>query len=104
MAVNADGWATYLGPKGEPGPSGKGGGDHFGNFVKAVQARKPELLNADILEGHRSSALCHLGNIAYRLGRSLNFDPKSETFGTDEAANAMLTREYRSPFLMPETV
>ncbi len=46
MAVNADGWATYLGPKGEPGPSGKGGGDHFDNFVKAVQARKPEMLKA----------------------------------------------------------
>jgi predicted dehydrogenase len=104
MAVNADGWATYLGNKGEPGPSGKGGGDHFDNFVKAVQARKPELLNADILEGHRSSALCHLGNIAYRQGRSLNFDPKTETFGTDEPANAMLTREYRSPFIMPESV
>jgi predicted dehydrogenase len=104
MAVNADGWATYLGPKGEPGPSGRGGGDHFDNFVKAVQARKPELLNADILEGHRSSALCHLGNIAYRQGRSLKFDPESETFGSDEAANAMLTREYRSPFIMPESV
>ena len=104
MAVNADGWATYLGPKAEPGPSGKGGGDHFDNFIKAVQARKPEGLNADILEGHRSSALCHLGNIAYRLGRSLTFDPKSETFGADESANALLTREYRSPFLMPESV
>jgi len=34
----------------------------------------------------------------------LTFDPKSETFGSDDAANALLTREYRSPFLMPETV
>ena len=47
-----------------------GGGDdnHFGNFVKAVRSRKIEDLNADILEGHLSSALCHVGNISYRLG------------------------------------
>ncbi len=46
----------------------KGGGDHFGNFVAAVRARNHQLLHADILEGHISSALCHLGNISYRLG------------------------------------
>ncbi len=46
----------------------KGGGDHFANFVKAVRSRKHEDLNADIEEGHYSSALCHLGNISYRLG------------------------------------
>jgi len=45
-----------------------GGGDHFGNFVKAVRENKRELLNAEIEEGHLSSALCHLGNISYRLG------------------------------------
>jgi predicted dehydrogenase len=47
-----------------------GGGDaaHFENFVKAVHSRKHEDLNGDILEGHLSSALCHLGNISYRLG------------------------------------
>ncbi len=45
-----------------------GGGDHFGNFIDAVRSRKSEDLNADILEGHLSSALCHLGNISYYLG------------------------------------
>jgi predicted dehydrogenase len=45
-----------------------GGGDHFGNFIKAVKSRKSEDLNADIGEGHLSSALCHLCNISYRLG------------------------------------
>src|SRR5439155_1546042 len=45
-----------------------GGGDHYGNFLNAVRSRKHEDLNADILEGHLSSALCHLGNISYRLG------------------------------------
>jgi predicted dehydrogenase len=48
----------------------KGGGDHFGNFKKAVRSRKIADLNADIEEGHLSSALCHLGNISYTLGGS----------------------------------
>ena len=43
--------------------------DHYANFIKAVRSRKHEDLNADILEGHLSSALCHTGNISYRLGR-----------------------------------
>jgi predicted dehydrogenase len=47
----------------------KGGGNHFGNFVKAVRSRKKEDLNADIQEGFLSSALCHMGNISYRLGQ-----------------------------------
>ena len=43
--------------------------NHFGNFIEAVRSRNPEDLNAEILEGHQSSALCHLGNISHRLGR-----------------------------------
>jgi predicted dehydrogenase len=46
----------------------KGGGDHFGNFLAAVRSRRHEDLHADIEQGHLSSALCHLGNISYRLG------------------------------------
>jgi predicted dehydrogenase len=42
---------------------------HFGNFLKAVRSRKVSELNAEILEGHQSTALCHIGNISYRLGR-----------------------------------
>jgi predicted dehydrogenase len=47
----------------------KGAEDHYGNFIKAVRSRKHTDLNADILEGHLSSALCHTGNISYRLGK-----------------------------------
>jgi hypothetical protein len=49
--------------------TGPGGRDHQENFVRAVRSRKTSDLNADILEGHLSSALCHLGNIAFRLGQ-----------------------------------
>lgn len=48
-----------------------GSGDHFGNFIDAVRSRKYESLNGEILEGHISSALCHLGNISYRLGEQM---------------------------------
>jgi predicted dehydrogenase len=41
---------------------------HYENFIQAVRKRDHTILNADILEGHLSSALCHLGNISYRLG------------------------------------
>ncbi len=51
---------------------------HFANFVKAVRSRKHEDLNGDILKGHLSSALCHLGNISYRLGTSLPLEEAKE--------------------------
>jgi predicted dehydrogenase len=47
-----------------------GSTSHFANFINAVRSRKPSDLNADILEGHLSSALCHTGNISYRLGKT----------------------------------
>jgi predicted dehydrogenase len=42
---------------------------HFANFINAVRSRKQEDLNAEILEGHQSTALCHMGNISWRLGQ-----------------------------------
>jgi len=69
-----------------------GGGDHFGNFVQAVRSRKKEDLHADILEGHLSSALCHLGNISYRLGKSQPFSQHSKAFGDDKEAYENLAR------------
>ena len=125
-----------------------GGGDHYANFIKAVRSRKSAELNAEILEGHLSSALCHTANISYRLGQSqpqtavaealkdnaearetfgrmqehlgvhgiqgpdvkfglgawLKMDPKLEKFIENEKANEMLNREYRKPFVVPESV
>ena len=52
----------------------RGGGNHFENFIEAVRSRKHEDLNADILDGHLSSALCHLGNISLTLGHQATVD------------------------------
>jgi hypothetical protein len=123
-------------------------GGAFGSFISAIRSRKPEDNNADVLEGHYSSALCHLGNISYRLGqavpmqqkalslgenrqvveslaeigenlrgvgvpmaettyqmgRSLEFDPSAERFVGDSEADQLLRRQYREPFVVPESV
>jgi predicted dehydrogenase len=122
-------------------------GGNFGNFINCVRSRKQEELNADILEGHLSSALCHLGNIPYlmgvekrfekpadfsdneivgdsvmtllentkalgvnadnstlRIGPKLEFDPEREKFVNNPAADMLLTRPYRKPFVVPDSV
>jgi len=89
-----------------PDIGGPGGGNHYENFIKAVRSRKIEDLNADILQGHYSAVHFHMANISYRLGKTLTFDPKTETFVGDYAkeANQYLTREYRPPFVVPDQV
>jgi hypothetical protein len=57
-----------------------------------------------IQEGFHSCELVHLGNSSYRLGRSLEFDPATMTFPHDPEASALLTRQYRPPFVVPENV
>ncbi len=128
-----------------------GSGNHFGNFLDAVVANDPELLNANALCGHLSAGLSHVGNISYYLGESnkvsvdelkekvkqikslddnvatlerivekteaygvdlkrtpfsigplLKMDPETETFIANDEANAMLTRDYRKPFIVPK--
>jgi predicted dehydrogenase len=59
-------------PAGKVIRSFNGDGDHFGNFLTAVRSRRKEDLSADIEEGHLSSALCHTGNISYRLGEKVS--------------------------------
>jgi len=58
--------------------SGRGGGNHYQNFIDAVRSRKTEDLNADIEKGHISSALCHMGNISYRIGQHKSPDEIKE--------------------------
>lgn len=85
-----------------------GGGDnhHFANFVKAVRSRKHEDLNADILEGHLSSALCHIGNISYRLGSKATATEIASQFGGDKESLETLDRfqqHLRENKVSPET-
>jgi predicted dehydrogenase len=68
------------------------GGGHFGNFLAAVRSRKVEDLNADILEGHYSSALCHLANASYRLGTDVAYDSQMKAFGDNKAAVESIER------------
>jgi hypothetical protein len=122
--------------------------NHFANFLAAVRSRKREEQNAEILEGHQSSALCHIGNISWRLGKAaspevlrtelgkvkvnddvmktldrtlehlrdnqidpaktlltlgphLQIEPDRESFVNNDQANALLTRQYRHPFVVP---
>ncbi len=77
--------------------------DHYGIFVQAVRENRPEILTCDIEEARLSATFCLLADIAYRLDRDLKFDPHKERFA-DADANAMLTREYRKPFVVPEKV
>jgi predicted dehydrogenase len=66
---------------------------HAADFLDAIRTdRRP---NADIEIGHRSAALCHLGNIAVRTGRTLNFDADKKIFTGDDEATKLLSREYR---------
>lgn len=100
-------YETYLGQKREPGPKNSGDDPvvaHFTNFLDAVRSRKAETLNGPVETAHTSSGIAHLGNIAYRLGRQLNFDPKTEQFVNDPEADKYLTRQYRKPFVVPNEV
>ncbi len=70
----------------------------------AVRKRDRSIQHGPVETAHTSSGLAHLGNIAYRLGRRLKFDPKAERFVNDSEADAFLSRRYRAPFVVPETV
>jgi hypothetical protein len=70
--------------------------DHMGNFFACIRSRKAPVCEAEI--GHRSASLCHLGVIALRLGRKLNWDPAKEMFVEDKEANGYLAREMRKPW------
>jgi predicted dehydrogenase len=73
-------------------------GDHMRNFIEGVRTRKRPI--CDVAVGHRSATVCHIGNIALRLGVPLGWDPTSERFvgpGSDQA-NQWISREMRSPW------
>ncbi len=76
-------------------------GDKWQRWVKAIRSRNPADLPVSPLDAHHSCVHCHLGNLAFRAGRSLAFEPKTERF-TEAALNPQLTRDYRKNFEVPQ--
>ena len=69
---------------------------HHDNFLAAVKSRKPPFASAEI--GHRTASICHLNNIAMKVGRKLKWDPKTERILDDDQANGLLTPKMRPPW------
>jgi predicted dehydrogenase len=100
-------FSVFLGPKNQPGPTeGKdlrgqtGYPQHMADFLTAVRRRTPT--RASALTAHRSCALVHLGDIAFQTGGRVEFDPQSERFIDNDKANALLSKEYRAPYRLPD--
>jgi len=111
MEVHPYGFKVYQGEKREVSHEEKAAEDviwdprpHMRSFLRAVTSRDPKHLTASIEAGADAAALCHLANISYRLGRRLTLDPAAGRFTGDSEANAMLTRKYRAPYVVPEKI
>jgi myo-inositol 2-dehydrogenase/D-chiro-inositol 1-dehydrogenase len=70
--------------------------NHMGNFFDCITTRHDPI--SDVESQHRSVTTCHLGNIAQQLGRTIQWDPQTETFPEDKEATALMSREQRSGF------
>lgn len=69
---------------------------HVKNFIDCVRSR--QVPAADVEVGHRSTAVAHLGNIAYKTRRKLTWDAVKEDFAGDREASALLGRKARKPW------
>jgi predicted dehydrogenase len=70
--------------------------NHMGNFISCVRSRRQPICHVGV--GHRSVSVCHIGNIALRMGQRLRWNPQEERFVDNEAANRWLSREMRAPW------
>ncbi|WP_276359296.1 Gfo/Idh/MocA family oxidoreductase [Daejeonella sp. H1SJ63] len=117
LEIDGDTWKAYRKQEKEPFAGSKAVGtaeaasltgssntEHFINFLDAIKSGKDETLHCDISEGHYSSAVPFLANISYRLGRELKFMGDYEKFANDPEADIMLSRRYRSPYVVPSEV
>ncbi|HEX3726704.1 MAG TPA: hypothetical protein VHV08_10700, partial [Pirellulales bacterium] len=101
------GWRAYglqnkLVAEGKGSPDDEAGLPHMHNFFDCLRSRKKPAADLETV-GHPSSMLCHVGNAAWRLGRTVRFDPDTHTFIGDPEANQYLTRpEYRKPWTLPK--
>jgi len=99
-----DTYKTWLTDETEPGPHGKGSGDHYANFIDCIRSRRAQDIHSPIEEAHISTTLVHLANASYRLGRTLQFDAAQEQVIGDEEANRLLRGSYRAPYIVPEKI
>ena len=107
MSLQGDGFRAYRGEGREKfldEPGDDGSLPHVVNFLEAVRSRDFKHLHADIEVAALTAALAHIANISYRVGRKLTFDPKRMQFPGDAEANRLLTREYRTPYVVPARV
>lgn len=100
-------FSTFLGQKEKPGPTEgreirgqRGYDEHMTEFLNAVRANDPNVKGRPEV-AHLSCCLTHFGNIAYEAGGSVEFDTATNRFVDNDAANAMLTKQYREPFGLP---
>jgi len=100
LMVGNNGWKVYR-KDGSIGPEAKSAGEfHEKDFLECLKTRKEP--NSDVEIGRLSTMLCHLGNISYKLGRDVKFDGRTESFGSDKEANALLRKEHRKPYDLPK--
>ncbi len=108
LEISGNAWKAFRRREKQPFAQAQGAererAAHWANFLEAIRSGDDARLHSDIESGHLSTALCHLANISYRVGRSLKFDGKRETFVNDREADGLLTRDYRRPFVVPATV
>lgn len=74
--------------------------EHVKNFIECMRSRA--LPRSDVEIGHNSMIACHLGNIAFRLGRQIRWDVENEKMINDAEAEGYVTRAYRAPWKLPE--
>ncbi len=100
LLIDRDGWAVHPREgKAERNPRSELERAHAQNFADAIRGIAPS--NAPLVEGHKSAILCHLGNIATLLNRTLSFDAATESIVDDAEAATLATRENRSPWSIP---
>src|SRR3954463_7717344 len=73
--------------------------DHHGNWLDCIRSRQQPIAPVEV--AHRACSACLIHHIAMRAGRKLDWDPLKERFKNDEAANALLSRPQRAPYVLP---
>lgn len=100
MDLDSDGTFTIFDSKNKQvervPASSRGDQEHIANFVSAIRTDNYKSLNAEIEVGHKSTLLCHLGNIAQRTGHSISVNPVSGKIVGDETAGKYWKRDYES--------